>query len=321
MTKLSVGIPAYNQGNYLLQTLRSLMNQEELPYEIVVSDNHSTDQTPRILKKFGNTVRIVRPPRHLPMMAHWNFLVSNLKGNWFALMSSDDVAKPNFVKTLIAGTTRSDRAVLVRSGWENIDGDGKLINNHYLLSTRKKMTPPQTFLEQLSGPKHNFAAFAAKTSAWDNVGGFPEQCKLIGDWAFWLKLSAEGDFVYEHQLISQYRTNYRLGITQARLQTELEDELFICTKIIPEVAEILSLKNSRKIKVAARRRFIGRLAAISQNKEALLNDSLINTLEKLAKDLQCQREYHQFRQGKIFRLPGNTFRKYLRPFVQYLRTQ
>ena len=74
---ISVGVPAYNQGQYLAETLDSLLCQAVPPTEIVVSDNHSTDQTPEILRQYEGRVRIIRPPEHLSMTAHWNFVVES----------------------------------------------------------------------------------------------------------------------------------------------------------------------------------------------------------------------------------------------------
>ncbi len=69
--RLSIGIPAYNQGEYLRETLASLVHQVDASTEIVVSENHSTDNTPAVLEEFAGRVRVVRPPVHMPMMAHW----------------------------------------------------------------------------------------------------------------------------------------------------------------------------------------------------------------------------------------------------------
>ena len=74
---VSVGVPVYNQGQYLAETLDSLLAQTMPPDEITVSDNHSTDETAEVLRRYEGRVRIIRPPEHLPMTAHWNFVVQN----------------------------------------------------------------------------------------------------------------------------------------------------------------------------------------------------------------------------------------------------
>lgn len=235
---LSVGIPAYNQGAFLRAALISLFDQAVPPMEIVVSDNHSTDDTAQVLVEFAPRVRVIRPPRHLPMAAHWNFLVSNLHTDWFSLLSSDDVARPNFVAALQAAVSAHPEAVLVRGAWEVIDADGNLRDRHFQLSVRRVTPPPATLKEQLRGPKASFAAFACRRQAWADVGGFPESLGLFGDWGLWLRLSPFGQFIYVPDLISQYRV-YDPPRSQSPtlLAQALEDHLEIVTEILPPVLE------------------------------------------------------------------------------------
>ena len=165
--RISVGIPVYNQGKYLRKTLNSLLTQEVLPFEIVVSNNYSTDETKDVLSEFKGKVKIIKPPSHFKMTSHWNFLVKILKGEWFSLLSADDIAKPNFIKVLSEGIKRDKNSILVRSGYELIDGDDKILGERYILSVKKITKPPLTFNEQIKGPKINFAAFAVKKSIWE----------------------------------------------------------------------------------------------------------------------------------------------------------
>ena len=46
--KLSIGIPTYNQAEYIEKAILSALNQTEPAYEVVVSNNHSTDSTAEV---------------------------------------------------------------------------------------------------------------------------------------------------------------------------------------------------------------------------------------------------------------------------------
>jgi glycosyltransferase involved in cell wall biosynthesis len=116
--RLSIGVPAYNQGKFLRATLESLLNQDVLFHEIVVSDNHSTDSTAAVIAavqvEHPGRIRMVMPPQHLAMGQNWNFTISQLTGDWISLLSSDDLALPNFVRSVDAASQLSANAVLVR---------------------------------------------------------------------------------------------------------------------------------------------------------------------------------------------------------------
>ncbi len=58
--KISVVVPAYNEEKFLEACLKSLANQIEKPYEIIVVDNNSTDKTVEIAKKYH--AKIVKEP-------------------------------------------------------------------------------------------------------------------------------------------------------------------------------------------------------------------------------------------------------------------
>lgn len=234
--RLSIGIPTYNQADYIEETLKSLLNQEANPYEIVVSDNYSNDGTIDILNKYSSNIRIIKPPKFLSMMENWNFLVSNLKGDWFSLLSSDDIAKPNFTRDLLDGIKKNNTSVLVRAGYEVIDKSGNIVQKRKILTAKPITCPSDNFKEQLGGPKTSFAAFAASRKAWDEVGGFPEKLKIHGDWGFWLKLTPLGDFTYVSAIISQYRVYKREDIRVERLRYMIEDELIIINDIIKPLA-------------------------------------------------------------------------------------
>lgn len=251
--KVSVGVPAYNQGHYLAETLDSLLNQMVPPYEIVVSDNHSTDETAEVLRRYEARVRVIRPPEHLPMVAHWNFLVEHLTGDWFSLLSSDDVAEPGFVHRLSRAAMRDRNAVLVRGGWLTISPSGRRTGRCLLLSTSRVTEPPRTLTEQLEGPKASFAAFLCRRSAWEEAGGFPTSLRLYGDWGLWLRLSPLGAFVSTHSVVSRYRTGYPAIRHRARDVDSAHDERVIALEVAARVAQHLGLTRQGVMQRAAAR--------------------------------------------------------------------
>lgn len=302
-SKLSVGVPAFNQGEYLKATLDSLLAQTISPLEIVVSDNYSTDETAGVLQEYQGKIRVIKPGTHLDMMAHWNFVVSNLKGEWFSLLSSDDIAKPNYVETLLSGISRSNKAIMVRAGWENIDSNGLVFDKRHLLSVRSVTHPPKTLYEQLLGPKVNFSAFAVRKSAWLKVGGFPEECALVGDWGFWLKISPLGDFVREMKIISQYRADYRPVLQKKRVVPWLKDELIISTEIIPVAAKQMHLVDQRQIGKARVQRLFQCLKLASQSLDATDREDAILVFKTWSREIKlnlaCSKNWNKFTAGKI----------------------
>ncbi len=322
MKHLSVGIPAYNQGKFLKRTINSLLNQSVTPFEIVVSDNHSTDETSQVLQEFGDRIKVIRPQEHLNMIAHWNFVVSNLSSDCFSLLSSDDVALQNFVAVMLRGFNQPCSPILVRSGFETIDEDDEVLKKNYILSVNKLTNPPKTFYEQLGGPKVSFASFAMKKSAWHEVGGFPEECHLSGDWGMWLKISPLGSFVYEHEIVSQYRVRKSNTVTINRLQNTLSDFVTTYEVIIPQVSKHFKNINLKTIKAVSKKVFINQLYNTSNilSKEDRLE--AYKTLLPWAVSTGCESQLEKFKHGYIFKTSSilNKSVGLIRSVVQFLRS-
>ena len=250
-SSVSVGVPTYNQADYLAETLDSLLAQEVAPLEIVVSENHCTDGTSRVLEAYADRVRIVRPERHLPMAANWNFLLARMRGEWAVLLSSDDVAKPGYVAALARGIRRHSRAVLVRGNLERIDAAGARLGGWRYRGPRVAAYP-QNLAEQIGAPRTRFGAAAWRREAWEQAGGFPEELVLTADWALWLRLAPLGPFVHEPEVVLCYREAHRPPEAEARrMSAWITDMQRLYEEVLPPLVSAASLSTA-ETRTAAR---------------------------------------------------------------------
>lgn len=231
---LSIGIPTYNQGEYLEQTILSVLNQTILPFEFVICNNYSTDgKTDEVLNKYKDQVRIIKPPKFLSMMENWNYLCSELNGEYIALLSSDDFYEPNFVSTFYE-ILKPD-GVLFRFGYKLVNENGTIITSKKINSAKKRQSFPGNFLEQIRGPKTSFASFVIQAKAFKKVNFFDENLKLYGDWGLWLKLAPLGYFYYSEKIVSNYRTSYRPTIERDRFELNISEIIYIYGNIQKEI--------------------------------------------------------------------------------------
>ena len=261
----SVGIPTYNQADFLEETIESLLRQTRPPDEIVVSDHYSTDRTPQIIARYQGRVRRVQPPPNVNLTGQYNFTLTSQTCDWISLFSSDDIARPNFCEVLARAAASQPDAVLARSGWQNVDAQGKRVSTNYLLSVPKVEHAPQTLLSQIHGPKVSFAAFALKRTAYEASGPILGSIESLADWALFLQIAPFGSFVYEHQLIADYRIGHDQSKYRRRLGMWIRDEQRIFTEVLPLAAGRAGLTDLSFIAEAQRANFIRYLAAASQD--------------------------------------------------------
>ena len=91
--KISIIIPTYNRCDYLGQTIKSALAQDYENYEVVISDNCSSDNTPSVVAKYLKNKRVKYFKNHtnLGMVKNWHTaLYKYSTGDWFLILSDDD---------------------------------------------------------------------------------------------------------------------------------------------------------------------------------------------------------------------------------------
>jgi glycosyltransferase involved in cell wall biosynthesis len=314
--QLSIGVPAYNQGSFLGETLESLLLQDVPFHEIVVSNNHSTDSTADVLRQFAGRVRVVTPPTHLTMAGNWNFTVSQLTGDWVSLLSSDDLALPNFARSVTQSLQDVPDAVLLRAAWIDIGPEGNLLQERRLLTVRAITSPPRTIREQRFGPKGSFAAFALRRDIWQQVGGFPEEVTLLADWGMWLLAGALGKIVYCDQPIAKYRGGHQPSVIRARHHIHIREMHTIYSQLMPRATQLAGLGHPSWIARASRTQFRRYLISASKEFAPGQRSQLVEAMRPWAESVGEQQLFHRFQRGD--RIRAIDWAALLRPTVRGL---
>jgi len=110
----SIVVPTRNRGALLAHALSSVEDQTDRDFELIVSDNCSTDGTAEVIAgvEREQKVTVVRPPQALPMADHWNFALSHASGDWVLLLGDDDYFSRDLLSTLRSVIDKNDPTVL-----------------------------------------------------------------------------------------------------------------------------------------------------------------------------------------------------------------
>jgi len=106
---ISVCIPTYNGAKYIAQTIESILNQTFTDFEIIVSDDGSSDNTLEIVGLF-NDPRIVRIDRlsKVGAEANWNNAVANASASLVKLVCQDDLLYPQCLEVEVQTMSKSE---------------------------------------------------------------------------------------------------------------------------------------------------------------------------------------------------------------------
>jgi len=94
---ITVVIPTYNRVTFLKDAIDSVLAQTFLDFELIVVDDGSTDDTPKLLSSYNNKVRVITQTNQGPSAAR-NRGIEAAKSEWIAFLDSDDVWKPDKLK-------------------------------------------------------------------------------------------------------------------------------------------------------------------------------------------------------------------------------
>lgn len=87
----SVIMPSYNQGSYIGRAITSVLNQSFSNFEIIIVDNHSTDNTLKVISKFNDKrLKLIKINNDGVIAKSRNAGVQLARGNWIAFLDTDD---------------------------------------------------------------------------------------------------------------------------------------------------------------------------------------------------------------------------------------
>ena len=143
--RLTIGLPVYNGQNYLAESLDSLLGQSYEDFELLISDNASTDGTADICRRYekqDSRIRYVRLPHNIGLAPNHNILVKQARGELFKWASHDDLYARELLEQCVAGLDDDPRVVLAHSWTAMIDGSGAITEKvEYPLATASLHAP------------------------------------------------------------------------------------------------------------------------------------------------------------------------------------
>ncbi len=128
--KLSVGLPVWNGERFLEGALHSILEQSFGDFELIISDNASTDRTAEICHSFDDS-RIVYHHQPENRGAAWNFnrVFELANGEFFKWTAHDDLLAPNYFERCIDALHADPEAVLSYTGVQSIDEEGQQLGS------------------------------------------------------------------------------------------------------------------------------------------------------------------------------------------------
>jgi glycosyltransferase involved in cell wall biosynthesis len=129
LPRLSIGLPVYNGERFLRFALDAILNQTYRDFELIISDNASTDSTMRICQEYAardSRVRYCRNLENVGSAENFNLVFAQARGQYFKWSAADDIISPTFLEKCIEVLDRDPSILLSYSRADRIDSSGEV---------------------------------------------------------------------------------------------------------------------------------------------------------------------------------------------------
>lgn len=201
MPKCTIAIPVYNREDFIENAIESAISQDISDLEILVVDNHSTDDTWNKINRFKDKrIRSVRNATNIGLFGNFNECLRLATGAWVRFLCSDDQLPKNCLVGELAHLETKKNCVMLATRMKYATKDGKEIQ-------RNRLTLPPGDYQGKSAivaifkvlAKYGFnllpypSAALIKRDAAIIAGGFDTTYKGVGDVDLYLRLLERGN--------------------------------------------------------------------------------------------------------------------------------
>ncbi len=234
---VSICIPTYNRVHYLKRCVDAALRQTLADFELVISDNASSDGTQAYVEGLNDLrVRYIRHPVNRGSQHNWNHCLQLARGEFIVICHDDDWYEPTFL----------ERAYHVFS---TTPGVGLVYTAAYLVNEQGRrmgclrVYPRDQHWDQVALAMHFlknnhdivFSSVMVRRAAYERVGLFDPEL-FCGDFEMWLKLAFLFKVAYISTPLVSYRSHSASTTLNIRPHRYLEENRLIVNRFLDWVA-------------------------------------------------------------------------------------
>lgn len=123
---VSIVVPAFNNAQYLADTIRSILDQTYTNLEVIIADHASADRTFEVMRTFESDPRVVllRTEAGGGALRNWNRVSEAASGEYIKLVCGDDLIYPEIVELQVRALAAAPEAVIAASSRDIVDSRG-----------------------------------------------------------------------------------------------------------------------------------------------------------------------------------------------------
>jgi glycosyltransferase involved in cell wall biosynthesis len=212
MPRVSVVIPSYNHGKFIVECIQSVLDQTYQDFEIIVTDDGSSDDSiQRIVEIDDPRIQLHIFPNNRGACAALNHCIRNASGEFIAFLSSDEAWEPEklMIQTAYLDNNPGIGAVFSKSHFVDDDSkilppDGSLLFQMFERNNRTRYEWLNHFFFQHNCLCH--PSILVRNQCYKEIGLFDERMASLPDFDMWIRLC----FKYEIHVLDEKLVRLRM---------------------------------------------------------------------------------------------------------------
>lgn len=196
---LTACLLVYNHSHILDKVIDSILRQTYSNFELIISDDNSTDNSYEIAKsyeKIDKRIKVIRTPQNLGMAGNANLAIAKANSKWVALLHHDDIISNDCFEMWLSVGNLYPNIGFVFNDYKTDKSDS---TNYYLKDRLKSINKGEyllknILLKQWGCPVRGTALIRKKY--FDEVGGMNERFGMLADVDLWMRLASKYDVGY-----------------------------------------------------------------------------------------------------------------------------
>jgi glycosyltransferase involved in cell wall biosynthesis len=219
---VSVGLFVYNGERFIEETLYSILNQTFSDFELIISDNASTDRTGEISQAFArrdSRIRYYRSAKNMGAGRNIRRVYELATGKYYKQAAADDLLEPDFLRCCVEVLENDPGCVVAYARTKEVDENGSFLNNYVTPMKADSRDPVERFREMLLVSSWCYQIFGVmRMSALRRIP--PQGSYVNGDGVLLARMSLLGRFheIPEHLFVSRHHRGQSIRTLPARLQ-------------------------------------------------------------------------------------------------------
>lgn len=203
--KITIGIPFYNAGRYLASSIRSVLGQTYSGFELILSDDGSTDGSLQIAESFNDPrIRLVSDGANRGIAYRLNEQISLANGTFFARMDADDLMFPDRIEKQLS--------FLERYGYDVTGTQAVVIDHNNEVMGLRTTTIPKSRGELFTAIPFTHPTVMGKTG-WFRKYMYTGGADGFEDWDLWIRSFSESAFALIDEPLLFYRDPRKMNVT------------------------------------------------------------------------------------------------------------